>query len=566
MAGTQLDYINRQRIELNLITNEPLENAPPSLAFATVAMGAFRGILVDFLWIRADNLKEQGQFFDAKQLSEWITTLQPRFAEVWLFQAWNMAYNISVAIPISQPEQRWQWVKNGYELLRDKAIVINPKSIQLYQELARIYQHKIGFFSDDLHRYYKLQLAMIMEPLVGGADNQFFEDLIAAPKTLSQLETDPNAATFVNELKNSDKKFEQGAFATNYLKLRKNPTSFNDEAFKVVEEYQGSEVLKKIDFFAKSWELRNVLKLNPEFMQKLNKKFGPVDFDAAHKQYPLDWRVADVHSIYWAELGLERGSKKEYSSYQLNLGRMVTHGLQNLFRYGKLYIYKVPTDENASQAYFTKEKNKMNYDVFIRPDLRMFNAFNKTRLANIEYYQNVSPNSAEALQKGHENFLEGCVLDFYQAGHADYSKKIYRQLQKLYPCDDFKVTHMVFIQKRLKSTVVTLSWIQVKKQIHLMLKEAYFRYAIRDDDQAYAREKFVEEMYEYYRNSARDQDRLRLESIEMEKYFALLDFVNDKEYPAELRNSLLARIKLERPKLAKQLENQEILINQQKQK
>ena len=101
-ASTRLNPINSARKEMALISNEPLENAPPSLAFATVAMGAFRGLVVDVLWMRAEKLKEEGQFFDAKQLADWITILQPRLAEVWDFQAWNMAYNISVAMPASQ--------------------------------------------------------------------------------------------------------------------------------------------------------------------------------------------------------------------------------------------------------------------------------------------------------------------------------------------------------------------------------------------------------------------------------------------------------------------------------
>jgi len=108
-AGMQLDFINSQREDMDLIIDKP-ENVPPSLAFATVATGAFRGLAVDALWMRADRLKEEGQFFDARQLAEWITTLQPRFASVWEFHAWNMAYNISVAIPATQPDQRWQWV------------------------------------------------------------------------------------------------------------------------------------------------------------------------------------------------------------------------------------------------------------------------------------------------------------------------------------------------------------------------------------------------------------------------------------------------------------------------
>jgi len=127
LGAQKLDRINTQRSEMKLVINEPLENAPPSLAFATVALGAFRGLIVDVLWIRADQLKEDGKFFDAKQLAEWITLLQPRFGAVWDFHAWNMAYNISVTIPASRPQERWHWVQNGYELLRDKGIEKNPK-------------------------------------------------------------------------------------------------------------------------------------------------------------------------------------------------------------------------------------------------------------------------------------------------------------------------------------------------------------------------------------------------------------------------------------------------------
>ena len=132
-------------------------------------MGAFRGLVVDILWMRADKLKEEGQFFDARQLAEWITKLQPRFAAVWEFHAWNMAYNISVAIPATQPEQRWRWVKNGYELLRDEGIPLNPKSIPLYRELGRIFQHKLGGVSDDAQEYYKLQFAEEIGPLLESA-------------------------------------------------------------------------------------------------------------------------------------------------------------------------------------------------------------------------------------------------------------------------------------------------------------------------------------------------------------------------------------------------------------
>ena len=269
-AGMQLDYINSERYQMKLIINKPLENAPPSLAFATVAMGAFRGLVVDILWLRADRLKEQGQFFDAKQIAEWITALQPRFASVWEFHGWNMAYNISVAIPASQPQERWRWVKNGYELLRDEGIVLNPKSMPLYRELARIFQHKIGSVSDEAHKYYKLQLALSMEALLGPADNEFFQALAEAPKQLEEIIKDPNIAQFIAALKDADKTFnDDDGFVRNYLTLRQNPKMFKPEAFKVIDIFRGTKFLKKFDIFAKAYQLRNVWKLEPVWPCKL---------------------------------------------------------------------------------------------------------------------------------------------------------------------------------------------------------------------------------------------------------------------------------------------------------
>lgn len=58
---------------------------PSMLLTPILALG--RAPLVDYLWLRATKLKEEGHFFDAYQLSEMICELQPKFAPVWAFQA-----------------------------------------------------------------------------------------------------------------------------------------------------------------------------------------------------------------------------------------------------------------------------------------------------------------------------------------------------------------------------------------------------------------------------------------------------------------------------------------------
>ncbi|MCK4752653.1 MAG: hypothetical protein KAS75_04340 [Planctomycetes bacterium] len=565
-AGMQLDFINSQRKEMKLISNEPLENAPPSLAFATIAMGAFRGLVVDALWLRADRLKDQGQFFDAKQIAEWITTLQPRFAAVWEFQAWNMAYNISVAIPASQPDQRWQWVKNGYELLRDQGIPMNPKSLLLYRELARIFQHKIGDVSDDAHKYYKLQLARSMEALIPpSAGNDYFEALTKAPIDWQQFSKDPEVTPLITSLKTADKTFDDNSqFPDHYLSLRQNPNRFTPEALRAIDNFRGTKALKKLDIFAKAYHLRKIWKLDPILMNELNKQYGPVaNYDDPNQQLPLDWRHPDTHAIYWATKGLQVAAKNDYSADATNITRIINHSLQNLFRNGKIFIHKIP----AAQIPDAPDKTPGLYkiDIFLRPDLRMFAPYNKSLIAVIEKFSADDQATYNSMRIGHRNMLKNAAFSFYQAGHMQQARRIYNQLRKLYPEDEFKVSLAVFAKNRLREELSILGLNNAKEIVQMMLIESYFRYAIRDDDQAFAREKMAKEVYDFYQASYSDENRVNLPELKMLKYFALLDFFNDPQYPFTLKQSLLARIKLERPDIAEQLKQQEEKLLKQNQ-
>ena len=156
-AGQAQRALNRDRDRLGLTRVTPLENAPPMLAFTTVALGGFRGLISNALWMRMNDLQEQDRFFEMVQLADWITKLEPHFAQVWINQAWNMSYNISVKF--KDFADRWRWVQRGIELLRDEGLKYNPNEILLYRELAWHFQHKMGQDLDDANRYYKQQWA-----------------------------------------------------------------------------------------------------------------------------------------------------------------------------------------------------------------------------------------------------------------------------------------------------------------------------------------------------------------------------------------------------------------------
>jgi hypothetical protein len=592
-AGAQLDSINAQRQTLKLVINPPTENMPPSLAFATVAMGAFRGLVVDILWMRADKLKEEGQFFDARQLAEWITKLQPRFAAVWEFQAWNMAYNISVAIPATQPEQRWRWVKNGYELLRDQGIPLNPKSIQLYQELARIFQHKIGGVSDDAQEYYKLQFAEEIGSLLDSPDNGLGREddryclaLIRSPAEWTQIANDPNVAAFLQAMRAADESLASDeSFVKSYLALRQEdsarsaaagspapagenqpPSKFKPAVFQTLDAWRGTEALKRFDIFAKAYQLRHVWKLDPAFMRKVSQMYGPIDFQDPNKHFPFDWRHPDSHAIYWAVKGLEIAKQqedREIDMHEVNTDRMVLHSLQNLFRYGKITILQGwERQEPQAQDGGQKAETIARKDIFLGPDPRIFDSYEKAYRGIYQKYVK-DRGRDESFANGHRNMLKNAVLVFYQAGLKSEATKIYNILRKEYPLDEFKVSLEQFVKNRIVEEFDGLGITDASEQIAQLLTNAYNLYAVGDDNAAAANEQLAQQVWDYYWSKFGDNERINLPPMRVLRYIELTQLLNNDAYPLYVRQGLLARIEREKPQLLKELQQTGEEVRQQ---
>ena len=157
LAGALNVRLLEQRATQHLTQAPPTQNMPPAVAFTTVALGGFRGILADVLWMRAGTLQDEGRYFELVQLSDWIAKLQPRSPAIWAYHAWNMAYNLSALM--AAPAEKWRWVRNGIVLLRDEGMVANPGSARLHQELAWLFLHKLGTDYDSTAGFYRAQWA-----------------------------------------------------------------------------------------------------------------------------------------------------------------------------------------------------------------------------------------------------------------------------------------------------------------------------------------------------------------------------------------------------------------------
>lgn len=136
-------------------------SAPVWAEGAFAALGGFRSIAAEVVWFRADRLQEEGRYVELAQLADVLTFLEPHTPEVWSYAAWNLSYNISVMM--ATHEDRWRWVMAGLRLLRDRGLVLNPASSELYRELAWLFELKIGANIDAASALYREKWKAIVE-------------------------------------------------------------------------------------------------------------------------------------------------------------------------------------------------------------------------------------------------------------------------------------------------------------------------------------------------------------------------------------------------------------------
>jgi tetratricopeptide (TPR) repeat protein len=115
------------------------------------ALGGFRAIVADFLFIQAHVAWERAEWGRVLFLFRQVTTLQPRAPLFWDMAAWHMAWNASAAAmnDPSQPRMalRAKAQREYFSLGKDfleRGIKNNPDKPELYEALARLYHDKLN--------------------------------------------------------------------------------------------------------------------------------------------------------------------------------------------------------------------------------------------------------------------------------------------------------------------------------------------------------------------------------------------------------------------------------------
>ncbi|MBK7405461.1 MAG: hypothetical protein IPJ41_12720 [Phycisphaerales bacterium] len=414
------------------------EGDPPEVALG-IAMGAFRGVFVNFLWYRANDLKEKGQYYEAMELARAITKLQPRFPQVWVFHAWNMAYNISVST--QTPSERWQWVQAGIRLLRNEGIKANPNDLLIHKELAWIFLHKVAGITDDANQFYKRKLAEEWTIVLGdpparspadrdrqGAIDQYvawLQPIVDAPETLEGLTgANPKAAELlqkIREITGEEPYIDTLRRYVSHIAMRK--SIYRAQAEKSMgENNKAFAALIDNPEYAQTWPAllahmrKRVLiddyNMEPARMVRYTKKYGPID-----------WRHPAAHALYWSARGVEESltrwteaNKRDFDF--INADRVTIQALQELYRSGDVYFNFFDSIAGAERPYQ------------LAPNANFAESYGNVlkEVTQRSWADNTQKRAYTIYSAGYENFLKDAVRFFYRRGQMDLADKYYREL------------------------------------------------------------------------------------------------------------------------------------------
>lgn len=113
-----------------------------NFSFKVFQLAGMRGIAANYLWSKALDLQKAQDWDQLRTTIDFITQLQPHFLQVWSFQGWNLAYNVSVEW--DSPEDKYSWIKQGIEFLK-QGVAKNRRSADLVWDTAWTYFQKLGF-------------------------------------------------------------------------------------------------------------------------------------------------------------------------------------------------------------------------------------------------------------------------------------------------------------------------------------------------------------------------------------------------------------------------------------
>lgn len=413
-----------------MIEGADTQGMASDVAVPTLALGAFRGLVVDYLWVRTITLREQGRTYEARVLAEQIGRLQPRLPAVWDYLGSHLAYDL--AATANDAETRWAWIQNGLDLVREQGLAKNPTSSRLCYTLSRIYQDKVNATMDDFHLDFKREHMLRMRR--AGIHLASVIELASAPG-LSALAAQDEAALEVlvaySKLRGLGEisEIEPTLLCAAHHRYRyeglppADGVSPAEVAFLVSLEKSpaGNRVL--ISCAAQS--LREI-GFDPEHMRQVNADYGP-----------LRWQSSFSAPIYWAAKGVMLAEAKGDVAQKVRCRRAALQGLKNAMRSGRSELQKdiagggklIPLNLPNLLLIPHLERLYIEGALEAREDLK---AMSKSKEFDVDAFRAAASFEINQ-QQARKDFLMEAVILLSEYGRDVEGKLLHARARKAYP-------------------------------------------------------------------------------------------------------------------------------------
>lgn len=316
--------LTAERHRKRLVMRADTSGMPPEYILTSAVLGGFRSLAVQVLWRRAQKMKQDGDYYEMVDLYNIITKLQPGQHQAWAFQAWDLAYNVSVEF--HNLEDRVFWLFRGIDLLRQQGIPKNDQVPELASECSWIIQHKLGRTLDYAHPYYRQYLAAQMQGILrtaGDAEEQ--RELIAAIARLPRAPVDFERLEGFTDARARLAAAGLDVWSDDWSALSAGPQGRPDARALVEREPGVRNALVAVQLWTIGQQLRDRVGMDPVRMNAMSERYGA-----------LDWRVAFTHSLYWAQIAYDIWWRKPNKKTQdLKFERFVYFSLIDLTRAGR---------------------------------------------------------------------------------------------------------------------------------------------------------------------------------------------------------------------------------------
>ena len=112
-----------------------------AVTFPRLTLGGLRGVASTYLWIQAEEDKNERRWVDLETKYDLIGALQPYFASVYVYHSWNQAYNLSAQW--QEQDIKYKWVLDGLSYVY-KGEDFNPSNPDIMFEEAQLLAQKLG--------------------------------------------------------------------------------------------------------------------------------------------------------------------------------------------------------------------------------------------------------------------------------------------------------------------------------------------------------------------------------------------------------------------------------------